>query len=86
MQSLGGQGLTRVLVEGGAALATSLLRTGLVDRLLWYRAPTVMGEGLSAVTALAATGLGTLPRFIHEETLRLGEDVLETYRRGVVSG
>lgn len=86
MQSLGGQGLTRVLVEGGAALATSLLRTGLVDRLLWYRAPTVMGEGLSAVTALAATGLGTLPRFIHEETLRLGEDMLETYRRGVVSG
>ena len=81
LQALGHQGLTRVLVEGGAGLASSLLKSGLVDRLLWYRAPTLMGEGLSAVASLGPSGLGDLPRFDHEETIRLGEDVLETYRR-----
>lgn len=86
LSALGGQGLTRLLVEGGAVLASSLLKAGLVDRLLWYRAPSVMGDGVSAVTALGVAGLSSLPRFVHEETLRLGEDVLETYRRGTSSG
>ncbi len=84
LQALGRQGLTRVLVEGGAGLASSLLKSGLVDRLAWYRAPTVMGEGLSAVASLrlgGLGGLGDLPRFVHEETIRLGEDVLETFHR-----
>jgi diaminohydroxyphosphoribosylaminopyrimidine deaminase/5-amino-6-(5-phosphoribosylamino)uracil reductase len=74
------EGLTRVMVEGGAKLASSLLKYGLVDQLLWYRAPTVMGEGASAVSDLGLTLLGELPRFIRKETIRLGEDVLETYR------
>ncbi len=82
LQALARQGLTRVVVEGGAALAASLLKLGLVDRLLWYRAPSIMGEGLSAVASLGVAGLGELPHFVREETIRLGEDVLETYRRG----
>ncbi len=81
LQVLAGQGLTRILVEGGAALASSLLKSELVDRLLWYRAPSVMGEGVSAVASLELAGLGDMPRFVSEETIRLGQDVLETYRR-----
>ena len=72
-------GLTRILVEGGAAIATSLLKANLVDRLLWYRAPTVMGEGIAAVASLGLSALVEMPRFRHEETQRLGDDVLETY-------
>lgn len=74
------EGITRVLVEGGAHLAASLLKCGLVDEVLWYRAPTVMGEGASAVSDLGLTQLVKLPRFIRKETIRLGEDLLETYR------
>ena len=74
------EGITRVMVEGGAQLASSLLKEGLVDQLLWYRAPSVMGEGASAVSGLGVTQLVELPRFIRKETIRLGEDVLETYR------
>ena len=80
LKALAVEGLTHVLVEGGAALAASLLKAKLVDRLLWYRAPSVMGDGVAAVASLGLTGLGDMPRFRHEETIRLGEDVLESYR------
>ena len=79
MKALGDRGLTRVLVEGGATLAASLVKARLVDRLLWYRAPTLMGGGLSAVGELSLTDVNGLPRFLREETIRLGEDMLETF-------
>ena len=80
LQLLGSEGLTRVFIEGGARLASSLLKSRLVDRLLWYRAAKVMGEGISAVAALGVSALNDLPRLKCEGTIRLGEDVLETYR------
>jgi diaminohydroxyphosphoribosylaminopyrimidine deaminase/5-amino-6-(5-phosphoribosylamino)uracil reductase len=79
-KALAGEGLTRVLVEGGATIASALLKAGLVDRLLWYRAPSLMGEGIAAVTLDGLGSLKDMPRFVREETIRLGEDVLETYR------
>jgi diaminohydroxyphosphoribosylaminopyrimidine deaminase/5-amino-6-(5-phosphoribosylamino)uracil reductase len=81
LQALGARGLTRVLVEGGASLATALIRANLVDSLLWYRAPSIMGEGLAAVGALSLGELARMPRFTRASTQALGEDVLETYRR-----
>jgi diaminohydroxyphosphoribosylaminopyrimidine deaminase/5-amino-6-(5-phosphoribosylamino)uracil reductase len=81
LQALGARGLTRVLVEGGATLATALIRANLVDSLLWYRAPSIMGEGLGAVGALSLADLAHRPRFMRASMQALGEDVLETYRR-----
>jgi diaminohydroxyphosphoribosylaminopyrimidine deaminase/5-amino-6-(5-phosphoribosylamino)uracil reductase len=81
LNTLAERGLTRVLVEGGATLAASLLAADLVDHVLWYRAPTIMGEGLAALGSMQASDLAALPRFRREETISLGEDVLETYRR-----
>ncbi|MBI1209821.1 MAG: bifunctional diaminohydroxyphosphoribosylaminopyrimidine deaminase/5-amino-6-(5-phosphoribosylamino)uracil reductase RibD [Alphaproteobacteria bacterium] len=78
--TLGGEGLTRVLVEGGATLAAGLLKDGLVDQLVQFRAPSVIGgDGLAAIGALDVTSLKRMPRFRPIDTLRLGEDVLETY-------
>ncbi len=53
LSGLGEQGVTRLLVEGGAALATGLLREELVDRLAWFAAPMMIGEeGLASVAGL----------------------------------
>ena len=82
LRLLGDAGVTRLLVEGGARLSSSLLRQGLVDRLLWYRAPAVRGSGLSAFSGLHLSGLAEMPRVMRKETIRLGEDVLETYDLG----
>ncbi|MDZ4866796.1 MAG: bifunctional diaminohydroxyphosphoribosylaminopyrimidine deaminase/5-amino-6-(5-phosphoribosylamino)uracil reductase RibD [Alphaproteobacteria bacterium] len=81
LKTLAQRGITRIFVEGGATLAASLVKADLVDNLLWYRAPAIMGEGISALGSLSLGELASLPRFRREETIRLGEDVLETYAR-----
>lgn len=69
-----------VLVEGGAGLAASLLQADLVDRLLLYRAPILIGgRGLGDI------GLADLPaahgRWRSDPIVALGPDRLETYTR-----
>lgn len=46
-----------LLVEGGAQTASAFLQEGLVDRLLLYRAPKLLGGGMPC---LGDIGLGTL--------------------------
>jgi diaminohydroxyphosphoribosylaminopyrimidine deaminase/5-amino-6-(5-phosphoribosylamino)uracil reductase len=82
LRALGERGLTRILVEGGAHLAASLLRGRLVDRLAWFRAPRMIGgDGIPAVVAFGLERLGEAPGFERSGLMELGEDVLETYRR-----
>ncbi len=82
MAELARRGLTRLLVEGGARLAAALLRDRLVDRLAIFRAPSVIGgDGLPATTGFGLERLADLPGFTAEETIDLGKDRLETYRR-----
>jgi diaminohydroxyphosphoribosylaminopyrimidine deaminase/5-amino-6-(5-phosphoribosylamino)uracil reductase len=58
---LGEMNISSVLVEGGAALATSFIRHGLVDRFVVIVAPRIMGEGVQAVGDLGVTSVaGTL--------------------------
>lgn len=71
-----------LLVEGGSATATAFLSADLVDRILIYRAPIIVGEGKSSfgyvgLDAIAdAHGLWA-PR----DGRRLGVDRLEVYER-----
>ena len=82
LHALTERGFTRVLVESGRALAGSLLRAGLVDRIAWFRAPAVIGgDGVTALTSLGIVKVETMPRFVSDERVQLGQDVLETYRR-----
>ncbi|MCF8496308.1 MAG: bifunctional diaminohydroxyphosphoribosylaminopyrimidine deaminase/5-amino-6-(5-phosphoribosylamino)uracil reductase RibD [Alphaproteobacteria bacterium] len=83
LQRLAQEGHTRILVEGGPRLLTSFLRAGLWDRLLWYRAPAVMGEGMDAFGPFLREGggLAEMPRGIPSETRLLGQDRLEIYER-----
>jgi diaminohydroxyphosphoribosylaminopyrimidine deaminase/5-amino-6-(5-phosphoribosylamino)uracil reductase len=83
LRALGGRGITRLLVEGGGTLAASLLGAGLVDRLAWFGAPSLMGgDGVAAVGALALPGLGAMPRFRRLAVAEAGDDVLMTFTRG----
>ncbi|MFC5315929.1 bifunctional diaminohydroxyphosphoribosylaminopyrimidine deaminase/5-amino-6-(5-phosphoribosylamino)uracil reductase RibD [Azospirillum rugosum] len=82
--ALAGRGLTRVLVEGGATLSASLLRAGLVDRLEWFRAASVMGgDGLPAVHGFGVDSLDRMALFRRVAVRRAGDDLEESYvRRG----
>ena len=67
-------------MEGGGRLAASLLRAGLVDRLVWFHAPGVMGgEGVPAVGDLGLSRLADMPRYRRIDISVLGHDLMETY-------
>ena len=78
---LGARGLTRLLVEGGGRLAAALLRAELVDRLVWFHAPLLLGG--DGIPAIAPLGLGTLPDMPRFERLAaeiVGEDGVTVFR------
>ncbi len=81
-RALGERGLTRVLVEGGGRLTAGLLRAGLVDRLVWFRAPRLIGgDGLPAAEAFGVDRLDEAPAFQRIAVVEVGDDVMETYAR-----
>lgn len=65
-----------VLVEGGPTVSAAFLRAGLVDRVLTYIAPMLLGSGRSAVGELGVSTLTEGLRLRTEDVLRLGPDVL----------
>jgi diaminohydroxyphosphoribosylaminopyrimidine deaminase/5-amino-6-(5-phosphoribosylamino)uracil reductase len=82
VRALGGRGITRLLVEGGAYLAATLFRRDLVDRLLWFRAPRLMGgDGLPVAKAFGVDVLTDMPRFQRVSVTEVADDLMETYER-----
>ena len=82
VETLAGEGLRRLFVEGGGQVAGSFLRCELVDRLEWFRAPIVIGgEGRPGVGALAVTALSDAPRLRRIEIREVGDDLWERYER-----
>jgi diaminohydroxyphosphoribosylaminopyrimidine deaminase/5-amino-6-(5-phosphoribosylamino)uracil reductase len=74
------RGVKSLLVEGGAGLAASFLAAGLIDRLVIFRAPVVLGSGaLNAFAGVAAHDVEAAPRFRLLETRSLGDDVVSYY-------
>ena len=69
-----------LFVEGGASAASAFLAAGLVDRLIIYRAPIIIGGGR---TAIGDIGLGSLATAHNQwnltERRQLGPDTLEVY-------
>jgi diaminohydroxyphosphoribosylaminopyrimidine deaminase/5-amino-6-(5-phosphoribosylamino)uracil reductase len=77
LAALAERGITRLLVEGGATLAGSLLCAGLVDRLHLYQAPILLGaEAMPGVGALDLRHLADAPRWRRLEERRIGHDLL----------
>jgi diaminohydroxyphosphoribosylaminopyrimidine deaminase/5-amino-6-(5-phosphoribosylamino)uracil reductase len=71
-----------LLVEGGSATASAFLTADLVDRLLIYRAPILIGEGKSSIGYIGLTALADAHRrWRLADERRLGIDRLEVYER-----
>jgi diaminohydroxyphosphoribosylaminopyrimidine deaminase / 5-amino-6-(5-phosphoribosylamino)uracil reductase len=50
-------GINQVLVEAGPTLATAMLKQGLLDELVIYQAPSLLGQGKSFVTDFGANSI-----------------------------
>jgi len=73
---------TNVLVEGGSRLIGSLWRQGLVDQVLAFVAPRVLGDerGTPAVRGLDGSAIERAARLRLVEVKRVGGDVMLDYR------
>ena len=80
LRQLSTRAVRHLLVEGGATLGSSLLAAGLVDRLVIFQAPVILGAGaLSAFAALPAQRAGQAPRLRVVERKALGADLMTVY-------
>jgi diaminohydroxyphosphoribosylaminopyrimidine deaminase/5-amino-6-(5-phosphoribosylamino)uracil reductase len=82
LRALRERGVRALLVEGGATLASSLLQEALVDRLIIFRAPLVLGTGagaLGAFSALTPPTVETAPRWSIVRRAQLDDDEMTVY-------
>ena len=64
MRKIAEAGIGSLMVEAGGKLAASLLRDGLVDRILWTSSQHLIGsKGIPAISALATGDIGEIPAF-----------------------
>lgn len=82
LEALAGEGFTRVFAEGGSEVASSLVSGELLDEVVLFRAPVVVG--LNGVRALGGTALSAIersPRYRLIETAVVGADTMRRYVR-----
>jgi diaminohydroxyphosphoribosylaminopyrimidine deaminase/5-amino-6-(5-phosphoribosylamino)uracil reductase len=82
MAALAELGITRVLIEGGAAVAAAYVKAGLVDRIHWFRAPGVIGgDGLASIAEIGLDRAEHMNRFERTALFAAGADTVEIYRK-----
>ena len=69
-----------VLLEGGPTLAGAFLARGLVDRVVGYVAPALLGEGAHALGTAGVGTIGEAHRLRLDDVTRIGDDVRLTMR------
>lgn len=67
---------TDVLVEGGPTLAGAFLAAGLVDRIVAYIAPIVLGSGTAAVENAGVGTIADARRFSIDSVESIGDDIV----------
>ncbi|MCB1497287.1 MAG: bifunctional diaminohydroxyphosphoribosylaminopyrimidine deaminase/5-amino-6-(5-phosphoribosylamino)uracil reductase RibD [Bauldia sp.] len=82
LAELAREGLTRILVEGGARVAASLLADDLLDEIILFRAPVVVGpDGVRALEGYALSAIERSPRFRQIDAAIVGDDQMRRYVR-----
>ena len=82
MRALGESGITSVMVEAGGRFAASLIREGLVQRLVWMRSAMLIGhDGLPAIADLGLEKLAECHDFKSVALYPSGPDTVEVLER-----
>ncbi|MEA3027233.1 MAG: diaminohydroxyphosphoribosylaminopyrimidine deaminase [Alphaproteobacteria bacterium] len=81
LKTLGGLGITRLMVEGGPTVAAAFVQAGLVDEAALFRSPSPLGEGIDALEGLPLTALTKSPTLKPVASETIGGDTLEVYER-----
>lgn len=80
VQALNQQGVNHVLVEAGPTLATAMLEAGLLDELVIYQAPAIIGMGRGFIGDFGAKTIDHRMVVDHVSTQILDGDIKSVYR------
>ena len=78
MYSLGAVDIDSVMIEGGSTLAFSALQEGIVDKVITFIAPKILG-GANAPTSVGGMGIGKMEdalKLYNMKATRVGEDIM----------
>ena len=78
MKELSRRQITSVLVEGGSSLSSYCLEAGIVDKVMFFIAPKIIGgrDSFPAVGGKSFRKLADAYRLRDVKTKRVGEDIL----------
>ena len=75
-------GVNQVFVEAGSKLASAMMSAGLIDELVIYQAPTLLGSGKSFYSHDLQSTISDQKRLEHISTEVLAGDIKSVYRVG----
>ena len=82
LHALSGKGITRLMVEGGARVASSFVASGLADEIWLLRGPDMIGaDGVPALGALPLAAITQSQSFKVHASETFGKDTLTIYER-----
>jgi diaminohydroxyphosphoribosylaminopyrimidine deaminase/5-amino-6-(5-phosphoribosylamino)uracil reductase len=82
LHALAEKGITRLMVEGGAGVASSFVSADLADEIWLLRGPETIGPaGIAALDALPLAAITQSPAFSVRATENLDKDILTIYGR-----
>jgi len=82
LRALADKGITRLLVEGGARVASSFVAAGFVDEFWLLRGPDAVGDdGVAALDVLPLASVTQSPGFRIRASESLDKDTLTVYER-----
>ena len=76
LRKLGKREIVSVLVEGGSEIITSLLKAGLVDKMIIPIAPKIVGKGVEAIGDLNINKINKSIKFSSFKTMKKGDDII----------
>ncbi len=84
LRSLGEDGANEILVEAGATLSGALIRAGLVDELILYQAPVLLGATAQPLLGIAIEELDQGVRLVYTDVSAMGTDlrIMATLAKG----
>lgn len=78
LRDLGSRGISSLLVEGGATLATALLYARLVDKVVYFVAPKLLLSGRGATNGVRTQQMNQAVELEHVSWMMFGQDACVT--------
>ena len=76
MKQLGKHEITSVMIEGGSELNSSAIKSGVVDKILIFTAPKIIGNGLGAIGNLGINKIDKAINLKNSVAKKIGKDIL----------